>query len=258
MKLTIITINYNNAEGLRKTIQSVLGQSFKDYEYIIIDGASTDGSINIIKQYSDKINYWMSEKDKGVYNAMNKGIRQAKGDFLLMLNSGDFLINSEVLNEVFSNDIESCDILYGNIEWRNKDLFHSLYQPPDDLTLQFFFTKSLAHQASFIKRSAHQIVGAYDEGMKICADWNFFILAAGKYNLKFRHLSLIVSVGNTNGMSWDGVNYYTIQRERLSVIKKHFPSYLHTFKKFKKVNDPGFVNRLRIIKKTFLKKYLLK
>ena len=82
MKYSIITINYNNCDGLRKTIESVISQSYKDYEFIIIDGGSTDGSRDVIEQHSRSIDYWVSEPDKGVYNAMNKGIRQAKGDYL--------------------------------------------------------------------------------------------------------------------------------------------------------------------------------
>ncbi|MDR2910496.1 MAG: glycosyltransferase [Bacteroidales bacterium] len=94
MKLSIITINLNNVAGLQKTIESVVKQTFTDYEYIVIDGGSTDGSADIIKQHANKITYWVSEPDKGIYNAMNKGIRVAKGEYCLFLNSGDWLINS--------------------------------------------------------------------------------------------------------------------------------------------------------------------
>ena len=87
MKLSIITINYNNCDGLRKTIESVIAQTTRDFEYIVIDGGSTDGSVDVIKEYADYIDYWVSEPDKGIYNAMNKGTRAAHGDFLLFLNS---------------------------------------------------------------------------------------------------------------------------------------------------------------------------
>jgi glycosyltransferase involved in cell wall biosynthesis len=89
MKLSVITINYNNAIGLRKTIESVVNQTFRDYEYIIIDGGSTDGSVDVIKEYADKIDYWVSEPDKGIYNAMNKGVAAAHGEYTNFLNSGD-------------------------------------------------------------------------------------------------------------------------------------------------------------------------
>ena len=83
MKLSVITINYNNRDGLKKTIESVVNQTYKDFEYIIIDGGSTDGSVEVLKEYSDKIDYWVSEPDKGIYNAMNKGIDIAKGEYVM-------------------------------------------------------------------------------------------------------------------------------------------------------------------------------
>ncbi len=89
MKLSIITVNLNNKDGLQKTIDSVISQTFKDFEWIVIDGGSTDGSKELIEKYSDYISYWVSEPDKGIYNAMNKGIKVAKGDYLEFLNSGD-------------------------------------------------------------------------------------------------------------------------------------------------------------------------
>jgi acetyltransferase-like isoleucine patch superfamily enzyme len=123
MKLSIITINRNNAAGLRKTIESVVSQTYTDFEYIIIDGASTDDSVNIIKEYAEATLpcgeglgerlYWVSEPDKGIYNAMNKGILKANGEYCLFLNSGDWLYDNDVLNDVFSIS-PTEDIVYGN------------------------------------------------------------------------------------------------------------------------------------------------
>jgi len=118
-KLSIITVNLNNAEGLRKTIESVVTQTFTDFEYIIIDGGSTDGSVEIIKLYADKITYWVSEPDKGIYNGMNKGIMVAKGEYCQFLNSGDWLVNENVLKEVFAD----VDIVYGDLKIPNGNFF---------------------------------------------------------------------------------------------------------------------------------------
>src|SRR5574344_2490955 len=112
MKLSIITINYNNAEGLEKTIKSVINQTFTDYEYIIIDGGSTDGSTDIIKKYRENIDYWVSESDKGIYKAMNKGITYTHGEYLNFMNSGDCFHSSTVLNEVARN-FNNTDIIIG-------------------------------------------------------------------------------------------------------------------------------------------------
>ena len=100
MKLSIITINYNNLAGLQKTMESVFSQTCKDFEYIVIDGASTDGSAEYIRAHADQLTYWVSEKDTGIYNAMNKGVRAAKGEYLLMLNSGDFLVDDRVIERI--------------------------------------------------------------------------------------------------------------------------------------------------------------
>ena len=98
--MLIITINYNDAAGLKKTIDSVINQTYTEFEYIIIDGGSSDSSLQIIKENANQINYWVSETDKGIYNAMNKGIEAAKGEYLLFLNSGDYLLDSLVLKKV--------------------------------------------------------------------------------------------------------------------------------------------------------------
>ena len=97
MKYSIITVNFNNKEGLLKTIESVIHQTFRDFEFIIIDGGSTDGSVDVLKEYSSQINYWVSEPDGGIYQGMNKGLRQAKGDYVNFMNSGDCFYSASVL-----------------------------------------------------------------------------------------------------------------------------------------------------------------
>ena len=120
-KLSLITINQNNAEGLRRTIESVVFQTYIDYEYIVIDGASTDESVNILKQYDNRITFWISEPDTGIYNAMNKGILKATGDYCLFLNSGDWLSDDRVLEEVFLHEITE-DIVCGNAVFEKSHL----------------------------------------------------------------------------------------------------------------------------------------
>jgi len=115
MKLSIITVNLNNKSGLQKTIDSVISQTYKDFEWIIIDGGSTDGSKELIEQYSQYITYWISEPDKGIYNAMNKGIVQAKGEYLQFLNSGDALYDKYVLDKILKATNITSDIITGSI-----------------------------------------------------------------------------------------------------------------------------------------------
>lgn len=116
MKLSIITINYDNKEGLLKTILSVVNQINHDYEYIIIDGGSNDGSVDIIKDYADKIDYWVSSKDKGIYNAMNKGIDVAKGEYCIFMNSGDTFYDSNTL-KLCIPCLDGTDVLAGDVSW---------------------------------------------------------------------------------------------------------------------------------------------
>ena len=109
--VSIITVNLNNVEGLKKTLQSVLEQTYKNIDWIIIDGGSSDGSCELIEHYSDSFSYWVSESDKGIYNAMNKGIRVAKGKYVQFLNSGDCFLDKNVLDDVFSEE-HDADILF--------------------------------------------------------------------------------------------------------------------------------------------------
>src|SRR4030043_464009 len=125
--LSIITINLNNAAGLRQTIESVINQTFSDYEYIIIDGGSTDGSVDVIKEYASKLRYWITEPDTGIYNAMNKGIMQAKGEYFQFLNSGDWFLNETILQKLFSVD-HNADILYGDEYWVYKNGIKKLHR----------------------------------------------------------------------------------------------------------------------------------
>ena len=169
--LSIITINRNNADGLEKTIQSVVCQTSTDFEYIVIDGASEDGSVEIINKYTANINFWVSEPDTGIYNAMNKGIRKAQGEYCLFLNSGDWLITPETLVNVF-NEINgnSSDIFYSN----RIDSSGKIAQYPNNLTIRTLLARKINHQNSLIKRSLFFEHGFYNENLKIASDWDFF------------------------------------------------------------------------------------
>lgn len=139
MKLSIITINYNNSIGLRKTIESVVSQTDNTFEYIIVDGGSSDGSVDIIKQYADKISQWVSERDGGIYNAMNKGVRMAHGEYIMFLNSGDILYDNNVIGHVLPK--LKADICVGNLVSDKGGRM----TPPDEknLTMSFLFVAHL-------------------------------------------------------------------------------------------------------------------
>lgn len=218
MKLSIITINYNNYVGLRRTIESVLSQSFGDYEWIVIDGGSTDGSRELIEEYQEKITYWVSEKDRGIYHAMNKGISQARGEYCQFLNSGDYFIDNDVLSKVFS-DFELADVNYGN-QWciqEGKVVEKRTY--PEDIHLPFLFAAPLGHQASFF-RTALIKEHLYREQYTISADRAFF-LELYVVGAKFKHLAVPVVYFDTEGI---GSNEKTKveRRKQLYHIKREF------------------------------------
>lgn len=227
MKLSIITINYNNFSGLKKTITSVLAQTFKDFEYIIIDGGSTDGSKELIEQYIDNLTYWVSEKDNGIYHAMNNGIKVANGEYLWFLNSGDWLCNSSVV-ETFIKDTNNIDIIYGNWYHSYSDgrVFKDVF--PDLITFNFLaFEYSLPHQASLIKKSLFDKVGLYDEQLSMVSDWKFYLHAIFVEQCSYMHKDLFVVYYNKEGFSSDPDNDEIQQRERKSVLEKHFKNFLY-------------------------------
>ena len=216
-KLSIITINKNNAAGLEKTMQSVICQTYTDFEYIIIDGASDDESIEKIKKYSDIIQYWVSEPDTGIYNAMNKGIRKAQGDYCLFLNSGDYLVSPETLDNAFKEISNNpADIYYSDVMLSDG----RLKQFPDTWTANYLFQAHINHQNSFIKRSLFYEHGFYNENLKIASDWEFFLNELWRYKSTFFHIKTNISIYDRQGIS--SRNKEILRMEDLIVLKNVF------------------------------------
>ena len=184
MILSIITINWNNASGLKKTMLSVAAQTCGDFEYIVVDGASTDGSVEVIRRFEAAFGNrlkWVSEPDKGIYNAMNKGIGMASGDYLQFLNSGDSLVSDDVTECMFDalkrND--SPSVLYGNMlkDIPNGKILKDKGFAGKAISLLGFYTGSLNHSSAYIKKSLFEKYGRYDESLKIVSDWKWFLQA---------------------------------------------------------------------------------
>ena len=223
IKLSIITVNLNNANGLSKTLESVASQTFTNYEHIIIDGGSTDGSVDIIKDYERKYNgvpghlYWVSEPDKGIYNAMNKGIKVASGEYCLFLNSGDWLVKNSGLSMVFSSHNEA-DILYCNIVTSNGEN----WEYPDNLSIFYFINHSIGHPGTLLKRNLFKQYGLYDETFKIAADYYFFLKSIIKHSCSYQHLKFTLTNFDTNGISSLSVD--AKKKERLKALHSLFPA----------------------------------
>ena len=198
MKLSIITVTRNNLEGLRRTAESVAAQLWRDFEWIVIDGASTDGSKEFLQLLSPQPDWWKSEPDKGVYDAMNKGLSMARGEYLLFLNAGDALCGPRTLQECFHNFPED-DIVYGDAVFvypkKEKTVVH-----PDRLSLYYFRHHSLCHQATFIRRVLLRECGGYSLRYTIVSDWRQWVvwMTEGR---SFRHLPLKVCRYMMDGIS---------------------------------------------------------
>lgn len=208
MILSIITINRNNAIGLEMTLRSVLSQCVSVFEYIVVDGASTDGSIEIIKQFADRFDgrlKWISEPDSGIYNAMNKGIGMASGEYLQFLNSGDSLVSDDVVERMY-NALEKNgypSILYGNMlkDMPDGKILRDCGFSGRDITLLGFYTGTLNHSPAYIRRDLFEKYGLYDEGLKIVSDWKWYLQAIVLGEEKPIYTDIDVSLFDMNGIS---------------------------------------------------------
>lgn len=221
MKFSIITVSYNNFNGLLDTIESVISQTYKDFEFIIIDGGSTDGSKELLKKYDTYIDYWSSEPDNGIYNGMNKGITKAHGEFVNFMNSGDTFFKSTTLEEV-ANMMDDSDIIVGRDY--NEDPTTGKYSTttlPIRLSFITFFMQTFPHQSTFIRRTLF-INSSYDERLQIVADWQFFLNNVIYKEKSVQLLDLTICKKEQNGIS--NTQTSTVNKERELVLSKLLPS----------------------------------
>ncbi len=216
MKYSIITVNLNNANGLKETIDSIVNQTCCDYEYLIIDGGSTDDSLSIIKQYKDQIDYWVSEPDKGIFNAMNKGINVSHGDYLIFMNSGDCFNNGKVLEETLP--YLGADFVIGQIESKNNQKI--MNYELSDISMMTFYKGAIPHQATFHKRSLFDN-SLYDEKLKISSDWKFFFQKIILENASYNLMPVVVCSFDTGGIS--NTNTEWAAKERNQIISESLP-----------------------------------
>lgn len=198
MKLSIITVNLNNRDGLKKTIDSVISQTFRDFEWIVIDGGSTDGSKELIQEYSEHFTYWGSEQDKGIYNAMNKGVAHAKGDYCQFLNSGDWLASDTVLEEA-AQKMRDCDIMYGDYDFYKEGHLSSHAVFSEYLSFDTLYYGALGHNSCFI-RTALLREFPYDESLKIASDWKFLFQMLLQHR-SFFHIKKTIGCFDLSGIS---------------------------------------------------------
>jgi glycosyltransferase involved in cell wall biosynthesis len=197
-KLSIITVNFNNTAGLQATIASVINQTFTNYEFLIIDGNSTDNSCDIITNYKNHISAFISEPDTGIFNAMNKGIKKAQGEYLLFLNSGDCLTSKTALKDFIGHERFHGHIIYGDYQFnQGRKVF------PDHISPYYFMKTSLPHQSTLFHKSVFELMGGYDESYKMVSDRAFYLKCFLSNQFIFTHIPYALTLFDLNGFSSD-------------------------------------------------------
>jgi glycosyltransferase involved in cell wall biosynthesis len=227
--VSIITINFNNASGLKNTINSVNDQLFPFLEHIVIDGNSTDTSIVDIQTVLKSYHKVISEPDAGIYDAMNKGISFATGEYVLFLNSGDTFASENSLT-YFSPFLGKYDILYGDmLSIINGEKKYTSY--PETLSLNYMLTAGLPHPSTLFRKSLFiKKIGFYDCSYKIIADWTFFMIAIFKYDVNYLYIDKPISIYEGGGESSKKENILLIINEYFKFLRIHFKENLYFFK----------------------------
>lgn len=261
MILSIITINWNNADGLEKTMRSVVKQNEKEFEYVVVDGGSTDESVEVIKKYAlQREIVWSSERDNGIYNGMNKGIQKARGEYIMILNSGDYLADDNVVGCLLKS-IESDgypSVYYGNIIkiWPDgKTLID--HQIGGEISMISFYSGTLNPDGAMIKKSLFEKYGYFDENMKICSDWAWLMNVLALHGETSKRCSINTIYFDMTGVSEGGEkSLKTIKSERRQVLEKALPAaVLADYDKY--ATDIRIMQRIRRHKGAYKLVYLI-
>jgi len=237
MKISVVTINLNNNRGLEKTLDSVLKQSYKEIEYIIIDGGSNDGSVDVIKRHQNRITYWCSEKDYGIYDAMNKGMVRITGEYVLFLNSGDYLYSENTIKKCVSEIAQNKGkIFYGDVV---KYPSGKMYAGGVNVSLKYLKTENPPHQSTFYPKDSLFSLHGYDTTLKICGDWklNLLLYLKGVEFMRFSRDSIIAYYDET-GISNSNVRLASLERAKIwkEVNQKNISLVLKIKEGFKETN----------------------
>ena len=239
-KISIITINYNDCSGLQKTINSIVDQIYQEFEFIIIDGASTDGSKALIEKYSNTIDYWISEKDNGVYHAMNKGIKVATGEFIIFMNSCDCFYKPTILEEIAPLLVADFDIYYGD-NYKVSPNSKRLKTYPEKLKFSFFYHSSINHQSTFIRKSLFEKYFYYNEAYKITSDWEFFVYVICFANVPYKYLKKTITLYDFTGISSNPKYSNLLAIEKMQSMQKFFPAFVADYKDVNELNSKRYL-----------------
>ena len=235
MKFSIITVCKDSEKTLENAILSVINQTYNNFEYIIIDGLSTDNTLNIIEKYRDKISQVISESDDGLYDAMNKGIKLATGDYLFFLNSDDQFLHNDILELVARNyNIGSCypELLYGDIAVLNKQTGKLSIQKHNKLNKIYLLKNTPCQPGTFYKKDTFDKYGYFDTNYKIVSDHEWFLRVFLKHNISAKYLGFPVNIFNIGGISTNKNREEKLIAERNNMLNKYFTKFERTSYEF--------------------------
>ena len=222
--ISIITVVYNCVNTLEETILSVINQNFDKIEFIIIDGGSTDGTIEIIKKYQNQITFWLSESDNGIYDAMNKGISKSKGDFIYFLGGDDLLYDNSVLLITSTRLINKNTIYYGNVLFKSKNIFYD-----GKFNSLKIVTRNICHQSIFYTKNVFQNQ-TFDTKYKIFADYVLNLKLFGNSNYSFKYIPVTIALYNDKGISGSNGIDINFKNDRFEIIKHNFPYWIYLYR----------------------------
>ena len=215
--ISVITVVFNAVATIKTTIESLTDQTYQNIQFVVIDGGSTDGTLDVLRQVADRIDYQSSEKDNGIYDAMNKGIAAARGDWILFLNSGDTFASPDVLQTVFKNGAPSdIDVLHGNVVVKGSG---KVLRSPSRIGRRYFYFETLCHQSIFARRETFERIGAFDPSYRVIADREWLLRLASARG-RFTQINVDVCVWNPVGFSSANINTWRL--EVATFQSKHF------------------------------------
>ena len=222
MKFSIITVCKNAEPHLERSIKSVIDQSHQNFQYIIVDGKSTDLTLNIIEKYSSKIDTVISERDSGIYNAMNKALRYVKGDVVHFLNSDDRFFDNEIFHDIeneFKRDL-NAEVIFGNVIIKTNNMEKLIKY--DRIDKKYFYKNTICHQALFVKKNLYDLIGRFDENYPIHADVDWLMKAYYKYNAKFHYFDRNICHYSSHGFSSNPIYAEKHKYDRQEISSKYF------------------------------------
>lgn len=269
IKISVITVCKNAVGSIEDTIKSVINQSYKNVEHIVIDGASTDGTVNVLDSYKEKLTYILSEPDNGIYDAMNKGINKADGDFLIFLNANDTFYNDNVLENVacFLSLNPEVNLAFGNVNYIDESKVSSEIKVYDDVKNIFYFSKNnICHQSIFYNKKLFEKYGLYSNQYEIYSDWDFNTNCLVKNKEACLYLDLCISNFQLGGKSSDPKCFKLYNEEKNIIVKNYYKnislficidSFLKkiltkTYKKFRKSYLYKYISEHIMCQKRFL------